>query len=260
MNYPVLPPVRGKIAIALFIAIAAAGTFLLLVLIFLALSVALRLMVLSRQLSANRSDWPQEAMDAALDALQEQYVDPAVISGAAHDAGNAIIERPRAPGKRRIVKAAEPSRLDRLFDHYLDILLIEQISHHNEWLLYFPGIVLSLVLASRWDYFEAWTVDPLALMLFGIFGACALLTVWIGQSAANRARRNALRGIDGLAASLRTDEQCLTQLLRHVQRYIGDVDSGIFRASHWNMIRAMLLPLASAGGLRALEALLGALH
>lgn len=260
LNYPVLPPVRGKIAIALFIAVAAAGTFVLLVLMFLSLSVALRLMVLARQLSANRSDWPQEAVDAAVDALQEQYVDPAVISGAAQDAGNTLVERAGQPGKRRIVRAATPTRLDRLLDHYIDILLIEQISRHNEWLLIFPGIVLSLVLASRWDYFEAWTVDPMALVLFGVFGVCALLTVWIGQSAAKQARRTALRGLDGLAASLRNDEQCLTQLLRHVQRYIGEVDSGIFRASHWNMVRATLLPLASAGGLRAVEVLLGALQ
>ncbi|MCX9157080.1 hypothetical protein OPU71_13185 [Niveibacterium sp. 24ML] len=256
LNYPSLPPVRGDIAIPLFIAIAGTGTLLFLLLVFVSLSVALRLKEMASQLSNHCSNWSAIATSAALDELEAQQFDQELLD----EAKLALTTGPSAPRHSCSGKCASGSPLQTILDHYLDILVVEHVSEHNEWLLYFPGVVLSLVIASRWSYLDAWEFDPVAIVMLSLFGAGALLTVWVGNLAATRTRQTALRGLDNVAAKLRANDQKLAQLLRHVQRSIHEVDSGIFRASHWNIVRAMLLPVASAGGLRIVEVLLNTLQ
>jgi len=250
-THPTIAPIRGPISINLFALVATANGFFFLLLLFLSLSTALRLKVLARDLSRVSSNWPEHVIQAAKHQLQSRYCKAATIE--------------RARWEARLSQRADDflshdktlrSAFDAAMDIFVDISLLARVSRGNEWVLYMPGAVVSIILASRWSYFDAWTLDPIVIGILSLFTASAVLTVIIANSAGRKARSTALQELDSIAAGIRTQQENLGELIRHIRAYVLSINDGIFRAGQWNLLRALILPIASATGLRGIEVLM----
>ncbi len=250
-SHPSLVPIRGPLSTTLFTIVATANGFFFLLLLFLSLSTALRLKVLARDLSRITSNWPSAVVAAAKRHLQGGFCRAATIEKARWEALNAQRESDFWTHDTTL-----RTNYDSAMDIYIDISLLASVSRGNEWVLYMPGALLSLILASRWSYFDAWTLDPVVLVILTLFAASALLTVMIASSAGRRARSAALQELDSISAGIRTQQENLAELIRHIRAYVGTVNDGIFRAGQWNLLRALILPIASATGLRGIEVMM----
>lgn len=118
-------------------------------------------------------------------------------------------------------------------------------------LIYYPYVVISLVVIARHPVFDNWPM-PLALMIILGVGllivtACALML----RSAAERARRRAIWQLTN--DLLRADPRTASQIEVLIGQ-IGKYDTGSFASYRQQpLLRAVMLPLGSFGGASLLQ-------
>jgi hypothetical protein len=118
-------------------------------------------------------------------------------------------------------------------------------------LIYYPYVVISLVVIARHPVFDNWPM-PLALMIILGVGllivtACALML----RSAAERARRRAIWQLTN--DLLRADPRTASQIEVLIGQ-IGKYDTGSFASYREQpLLRAVMLPLGSFGGASLLQ-------
>jgi hypothetical protein len=141
-----------------------------------------------------------------------------------------------------------------------DVRFIARLTEAIGKVLYYPAILLVILLAGRFGYFDNWTI-PVGAIVF-----CAVLAVYILVCAATlqiagiRARRKALLVLrDKLSQAKLTkapdgsEVKRLTYMIDHIE----DLRTGAFRPLTENpIVHVMLIPSGSVGLLAVLNHLL----
>jgi hypothetical protein len=147
----------------------------------------------------------------------------------------------------------------KLLDHWIDLQFISQRTACVSGLIYYPFIVLSLLLLSRSTYFDDWRL-PTAVMLMA--SLCVLLVlgcVVALRLSAEKSRHHAL--IDVRDALLRANDHSATGTattgqLDLLRRQIEDLHEGALAPfSQQPLLKAVLLPFATLGGTNLLDIL-----
>jgi len=125
--------------------------------------------------------------------------------------------------------------------------------------IYYPFIILFLIILSRSYYFDNWQITPLLLFVF-IF--TALITVGSAarlRNATQDARRSILTVLENNHAGLLTKEIWYrkgkkTDKVKYLITEIKDLKDGLFQPlSHHPIVLSLLMPFSSVGGLYLIE-------
>jgi hypothetical protein len=144
-------------------------------------------------------------------------------------------------------------------DQWLMIRLIVESTDVVSHLIYYPFVVLLVLIVAQNPLFMAWYWNlPLISFALGSAGI-ALVCALVLQRSAKDARDKALAALDRILLPLagrHADRKTHDSLLQ-IRAEIESTNSGVFAGFTQNSIfYALLLPLAGGGGLAALEALL----
>jgi hypothetical protein len=160
--------------------------------------------------------------------------------------------------RRTVEHYASQLRVDRpLVDRWIEMRLIDRRTRAVARLVYYPFIVLSLMLLARSSVFDNWTLArPLLIALGGGFAiviACAVLL----RRAAEVSRRKAVWRLNNEIISLRGQGEGGAAKAEQVQAMVEQIRqlrSGAFAPySEQPLVRAVLLPLTSFGGVQLME-------
>jgi hypothetical protein len=155
-----------------------------------------------------------------------------------------------------------------LLDHWIDLQCLAERTRSINGLIYYPFILLSLVLLSRSDVFDDWTM-PLSGKVLAVVGALFALCGPVAlRTAVERSRTAALRDLDMAliqvssgktqAAAAPTDRPGPPSLrqLELLKERIVRLDGGAFAPySQQPLLKALVLPFATIGGTSLLELL-----
>jgi hypothetical protein len=146
----------------------------------------------------------------------------------------------------------------RYVDPWITIDVIGLRTKSVSRLIYYPYVIISLVIIARHPVFDNWPM-PLALMIILGVGllivtACALML----RSAAERARRRAIWQLtNDLIRLKRGDKDADSRTAGQIEVLIGQIgkyDSGSFASYREQpLLRAVMLPLGSFGGATLLQ-------
>jgi hypothetical protein len=142
--------------------------------------------------------------------------------------------------------------------HLLRIRLINDVTNVVAHLIYYPFVVLLVLIVAQNRLFDDWHWNvPLVLVALGTAGT-AVVCAFLLQRTARGAKETALQALDGLLlprAGVPADE--VRDKLTQVRSEIEGATSGAFAGwSQSPIVQAVLIPLAGGGGLAALEAIL----
>jgi hypothetical protein len=139
-----------------------------------------------------------------------------------------------------------------LMDHWIDLQFVAHRTACVCGLIYYPFIVLSLLLLSRSPYFDDWRM-PTAVSLMA--GVCVLLVmgcVVALRLSAEKSRRKALDDVRNLLMRANQRDAVgvpATGQLDLLRRQIEELHIGAFAPfSQQPMLKAVLLPFATLGG------------
>jgi len=146
-----------------------------------------------------------------------------------------------------------------LEDDWIDLLFISKRTKCITNLLYYPFLVIALILVSRSRLFANYipNIPDLVTMGLGvvIVIACAVALRWSAEASRDKARRK-LNDEIAAARSLQ-DGGPLASQLELLLRRVEELRDGAFSPfSQQPVVRAMLLPLGSIGGTALLEYLM----
>ena len=156
-----------------------------------------------------------------------------------------------APATQPPATTSDERPPDRLLDEYLDIDLIAARTATVGELIYYPFIVITLLIISRIGMFDDWTWPVGLLLVLGGNGAFAAWSAWKLRSTAEHARQCALGKLNDILIA-RTAEgagnQAEAQTARETIAMIRAENRGAFKAvSRHPLIGALLLPSGGAG-------------
>ncbi|MFM2119581.1 MAG: hypothetical protein RL722_1049 [Pseudomonadota bacterium] len=149
---------------------------------------------------------------------------------------------------------------DALLDHWIDLQFIAMRTDSVGQLIYYPFIVLSLLLLSRSSFFDDWHL-PLAVQLMaGLCVAIVLGCVVALRQAAEASRSAALKAVS--EAQMRAQVPgyqpgtgaASSEQLDLLHERITDLKAGAFAPfSQQPLLKAVLLPFATVGGTSLLD-------
>jgi hypothetical protein len=137
-------------------------------------------------------------------------------------------------------------------DEYLDVEIIGRRSEVVLGLIYYPFIVLGIMIVSRNSYFDNWDWPAALLLIFAANAAYALVCGWVLRQACERARRSSVQGVRNrirplIGSKAPDDEERRARLVA----LAGEIEAnrrGAFASfSHNPVIRALLLPSGGFG-------------
>ena len=145
-----------------------------------------------------------------------------------------------------------------LMDHWIDLRFVAQRTRCVAGLIYYPFIVLSLLLLSRNPVFDNWRTPTAALVLAGLSGAVVLGCVVALRRVAETSRAHALADIDDALLRANADRPAgaptATPQLELLRRHIEQLHEGAFAPwSQQPLLKALLLPFATFGGTALLD-------
>jgi hypothetical protein len=140
---------------------------------------------------------------------------------------------------------------DTILAQYLDIDLIAKRTEVVGALIYYPFVLISLLIVSRISIFDNWTWPAPLLIVIGLNGGYAAWSAFSLRKTAEKARLEALRNLNDLLIA-RTAEgdgnKAEAQTARETISMITAEERGAFAAiSHHPLIGALLLPSGGAG-------------
>ena len=140
-----------------------------------------------------------------------------------------------------------------ILDPWIDIRFIAQRTQAIGPLIYFPFVLLGLMVVARWSVFDDWDI-PLALAIVFIAGfMIACVNAFLMQRAATRARALALERLQALQLQSKGQGPGAYPIPAHLDAIAESVRSlrkGAFVPfTEQPLVRAALIPFGSAGGL-----------
>ena len=156
---------------------------------------------------------------------------------------------------------------DGLIAHWIDLQFVAARTTEINRLVYYPFILLSLILLSRSPAFDDWQM-PLSGKLLALLGALvAVLCAAALRKAAESARANALAEIDKALLRANGRQECAPgaaaegarcaptpRQLELLRDYAANLRRGAFaRWSQQPVLKALLLPFATVGGSTLLD-------
>jgi hypothetical protein len=160
------------------------------------------------------------------------------------------------------IKDPETLRNGKAVDQWLLIRLIDDVTNVVARLIYYPFVVLLVLIVAQNRLFDNWHWNaPLAIMaLFNVVAAviCGVML----QHAAKSTKGKAPETLDRLLREQAwAADDSVHEKVAQIRADIEGTDSGAFASLSQNpIVGAILLPLFGGGGLAALEALLAYLH
>lgn len=140
---------------------------------------------------------------------------------------------------------------DRLLDEYLDIDLIATRTEVVGNLIYYPFVLITLIIISRISLFDNWTWPAGLFIVIGGNGGYAAWSAWKLRRTAENARQTALKNLNAILISLTAYEKGTgpeAQTARETITMITNESRGAFAAiSRHPLIGALLLPSGGAG-------------
>ncbi|HEY7312917.1 MAG TPA: hypothetical protein VH643_26370 [Gemmataceae bacterium] len=156
----------------------------------------------------------------------------------------------------------QASAIKEAASQWLLIHLIDQVTNVVARLIYYPFVVLLVLIVAQNRLFDDWHWNvPWALMALFNAGAAVVCGVML-QRAAKRAKGKALEALDGLLRERAgAGDDPLRDKFVQIRTDIEGTRTGAFASWSQNpVVGAILLPLFGGGGLAALEMLLAYLH
>lgn len=136
--------------------------------------------------------------------------------------------------------------------HWLDIQVIAKWTAVVHPVIYYPFIVLSIMILARSLLFDNWYTPPPLLVVLCISALYAVACAFMLRQVAERARGSALERFTQLLIRVRGDPD-LEMLSGKIEIMIEEIKSlreGAFaRFTEQPVVRALLLPIGSGGAL-----------
>lgn len=145
----------------------------------------------------------------------------------------------------------------RLLDHWIDLQFAARRTRVVTRLIYYPFIVLSLLLVARHRAFDDWEL-PWLLIGMGLLSLAIVLACAVAlRRAVEQSRQAALREVDQAmlrVAAPGATEPVATPQLQWLRREIEALREGAFAPfSQQPLLKAVLLPFATLGGTAVLD-------
>ncbi len=145
----------------------------------------------------------------------------------------------------------------RVIDEWLDIQIVAKRSEAVVRLIYYPMIVLSLMILARNSAFDNWVLTPALLCIYGINASIVVVAAFLLRRAAENSRRNSLQVIRDSLSHYRMGGDRGKPLAEHIEslaQQIEALQNGAFaRFSQQPLVRSILLVVGSVGGTSLLE-------
>ena len=147
----------------------------------------------------------------------------------------------------------DPKLAGDILDPWIDVHFIAERTRAIGPLLYFPFVLLGLMVVARWSVFDNWDI-PIALAIVFILGfTIACVNAFLMQRAASRARGLALERLQALLLQSKGQAPGAYPIPAHLEAICESVRSlrkGAFVPfTEQPLVRAALIPFGSAGGL-----------
>jgi hypothetical protein len=152
----------------------------------------------------------------------------------------------------------------RLVDHWIDMQFLAQRTKAINHLVYYPFVMLSLVLLSRSPAFDDWTMPTSGKILSAIGALIALLCAMALRQAAERTRRSGLAAVEFALMQANGRPGCAEtepgpcaptpRQLEILRDHMVKLDRGAFATyTQQPLLKAIMLPFATLGGQQLLE-------
>ena len=146
----------------------------------------------------------------------------------------------------------------RLMDHWIDLRFVAQRTRCVTGLIYYPFIVLSLLLLSRNPVFDNWRTPTAALVLAGLSSAIVLGCVVALRQTAETSRATALADVNDALMRANADRPAgapvATPQLELLKQQIEQLREGAFAPLlQQPLLKALALPFATFGGTALLD-------
>lgn len=162
---------------------------------------------------------------------------------------------------------------EHLLDEWLDVQIVGQRTKVVGELIYYPFIILLLMIVSRSNYFDRWDWPPALVFILGINAAMAVYAVYQLRYAAERARANSLERLkqkllcaldqsprppanpgSGEVVATATSSKGAADQIRLVIKEIEDYSEGAFAPlSRQPVFGALLMPFGGASALAVFD-------
>lgn len=149
-------------------------------------------------------------------------------------------------------------RNPRCFEPWLDALFIARRTAVIMPLIYYPFIVLALMIVSRLDVFDRWDWPPSLIIVTGLNAVFALIAAFSLRQAAERARQVALAALRRKQLQLlgQPNQAAAAKQVETLAREVEELREGAFAPlAEQPLVRALLLPFGGAGLVALLEGL-----
>lgn len=215
-------PTRGEIELYVNKAILFFAVVSFLLLLFHACSESFRAVWLARRLQS-RDQWP--------DGLVRRYELKLSPTGVV------------TPGVRRAI------------DHWLDVGLIARVTEPVQRIVFYPFLVLALLILARSPLFDAWSTPGFLLALFSLFIALVVAAAWRLRTTAESLRQRAQQSLTREIADARiAGDEGLATRLEAMRDYTESLATGAFLPfSRQPLVRAALTVAGSWSGITLLE-------
>lgn len=146
-----------------------------------------------------------------------------------------------------------------VLDAWLDARIVAERTKAITPLIYFPFVILALIVVARWDAFDNWDMPLGLIVVLAISFSVCCFSAWFLQRTANRVRNRCIAQLQRCLLARKGDKtdwlptasqiEQLTDQIRQLREgaFVPFLEQPFFRAA--------LLPFASAGGLQAIQML-----
>ena len=144
-----------------------------------------------------------------------------------------------------------------VLEPWIDVHFIARRTEAIGPLVYFPFVLLALMIVARWSIFDNWDIPVALAIVFGFGFVVGCVNAFLMQRAAARARRLSLERLRTLLLKSKghaTDAYPEAAHLEAMIEEIGAIRTGAFVPfTEQPLVRAVLIPFGSAGGLYLID-------
>jgi AcrR family transcriptional regulator len=138
---------------------------------------------------------------------------------------------------------------------WLDIRLLAVRTKEIQKLIYYPFIVLTIMILSRLTAFDNWDFPMALLVVWGICGGYAVVPAVLLTSAAEEARRTAIARLADKSRQARKESRTedAEELDRTIEEVKGEHEGAFAPWTQHPMLRAILYPSGGLGLITSLQ-------
>jgi hypothetical protein len=222
-------PVRGSISNVVDLVITSGSIFAYLFLVFYAADAVRICKSFVKHLASAKSEWDEKTVERFVAA---EGKDPS--------------------------KLIDQLKKDNYLRDYIDMRLIAERTEVVSSIIYYPFLVLLLLIVARSPLFDNWVWHLPILALLGFSAGIIVLSAHLLSAAAEEARGVGLRRMNiALLKAKAAEDKIATDLLTHAIEAVRNAAEGAYRPfTQQPIVRALLIPFGGYGGLAIVEYLL----